>query len=70
MKIGIKEINVETGEETFFERELTAAEIKKIKEREAEIKAKQAEIEEKEASRQAILDRLGLSADEVKLLLG
>ncbi len=28
------------------------------------------EAEEKEAARQAILDRLGLNADEVKLLLG
>jgi hypothetical protein len=32
--------------------------------------AKQAEAEAKEASRQAILDRLGLTSDEAKLLLG
>ena len=31
---------------------------------------KQAEIEAKAAQRQAILDRLGLTADEAKLLLG
>ena len=32
--------------------------------------AKQAEIAEKEIQRQAILDRLGLTADEAKLILG
>ena len=32
--------------------------------------AAKAEAEAKEAARQAILDRLGLTADEAKLLLG
>lgn len=32
--------------------------------------AAQAEAEAKEAARQAILDRLGLTADEAKLILG
>jgi hypothetical protein len=32
--------------------------------------AKQAEAEAKELARQAIFDRLGLTADEAKLLLG
>jgi hypothetical protein len=65
-----KEFNVVTGEETIIEREETAAE---KKEREA-FTAKQAELaaeaEAKEAARQAVLDRLGLTADEAKLLLG
>ena len=45
-----------------YEAEMAADAIKK-----AEIDAKQAE---RQAERQAILDRLGLTADEVKLLLG
>jgi predicted nucleic acid-binding Zn-ribbon protein len=70
MKIIEKEFNALTGEETITERDETAAE-KKIREaREKEIKAEQAETEAKEAARQIILDRLGLTADEAKLLLG
>jgi hypothetical protein len=70
MKVGVKEINAETGEEMFFERELTSDEVKLLKEQNAKFKAEQAEIEQKELARQAILDRLGLTADEAKLLLG
>ena len=61
----IQEHNCETGEIT--QRELTA---KEIKQREDEFEARKAEAEAKEAARQAILDRLGLTADEAKLLLG
>jgi hypothetical protein len=54
--------------------ELTKAEIaKNEKERkafEAEQLVKKAEAEAKESARQSILDRLGLTADEAKLLLG
>jgi len=60
--------NVETDE--VIDREMTAAEFKIY---EAEQKAKaaaEAEAEAKEVARQAILDRLGLTADEAKLLLG
>jgi hypothetical protein len=70
MKKTEKEFNVLTGETTFTERDETAAE---KKEREAfvkEVAARQAEAEAKEAARQEILDRLGLTADEAKLLLG
>ena len=35
-----------------------------------EIAARKAEAEAKETQRQAILDRLGLTADEAKLILG
>ena len=44
-----------------------------ILDRQNEAKAledRKAEVEAKEAQRQAILDRLGLTADEAKLLLG
>lgn len=64
--------NVETGE--IIEREMTAEE---IAEREADIarwKAKKAEEkaaqEEKENARKAIFARLGLTEEEVKLILG
>ncbi|CAB4142138.1 hypothetical protein UFOVP441_18 [uncultured Caudovirales phage] len=70
MKLTEKEFNVETGEEILTEREETAAE---KKEREAfakEIAKAKAEAEAREVARQAILDRLGLTADEAKLLLG
>ena len=65
-----KEFNALTGEETITEREETAQE---VAEREA-FTAKQAELtaeaEAKAAQRQAILDKLGLTADEAKLLIG
>jgi hypothetical protein len=61
-------VNCETGEE--ITRELTKAEKDQQKVDEAEIAAQQAEAEAKETARQAVLDRLGLTADEAKLLLG
>jgi len=61
-------INCETGEVT--ERELNKAEKDQQKIDEAQIAVEQAEADAKEAARQAILDRLGLTADEAKLLLG
>jgi hypothetical protein len=53
-----------------IDREMTTAEFKIYEAnlvKEAELKA---EAEAKETARQAILDRLGLTADEAKLLLG
>jgi len=70
MKIIEKEFNVQTGEETITERDETAAEKKVREAREKEVAAAIAETEAKEAARQAILDRLGLTADEAKLILG
>jgi hypothetical protein len=70
MKITEKEFNALTGEETITERDETATE---KKEREAFI-AKQAELTaeaaKKETQRQLILDRLGLTSEEARLLLG
>ena len=66
------EHDVVTGE--IKEIELSAAEIKQLEKQYAEAKANddkaKAEAEAKEAARQAILDRLGLTADEAKLLFG
>ena len=66
------EHNVETGE--VKEIQLTAAEIKEIKELNAAAKIKQdaiqIEIEAELAAKEAILDRIGLTADELKTILG
>jgi predicted nucleic acid-binding Zn-ribbon protein len=70
MKITEKEFNALTGEETITERDETAAEKKLREVRKKELAAEIAEAEAKESARQIILDRLGLTADEVKLLLG
>jgi hypothetical protein len=70
MKITEKEFNCITGEETITERDETAAETKERMQREKQITAIQAETQAKEAARQTIADRLGLTADELKLLLG
>ena len=64
----VKEFNCETGEEIV--RDATAEEIAQMKIDADNALARKAEAEAKEAARQAILDRLGLTADEVKLLLG
>jgi hypothetical protein len=53
-----------------IDREMTVAEFKIYQTEEAERLAKQAEAEAKATARQAIADRLGLTADELKLLLG
>ena len=70
MKITIKEFNVETGEETITERDETVAEKKAREAKAKEIEARQAEADAKEAARQAIAERLGLTADELAVLLG
>jgi len=66
------EHNVLTGE--IKKIPFTAAEIKASEKAEKEFAEKdaidQAEAEAKSAQRQAILDRLGLTSDETKLLLG
>jgi hypothetical protein len=70
MKITEKEFNVETGEETITERDETVAETKARSDAAKEFAAKQAEAEAKATARQAIADRLGLTADELQVLLG
>ena len=65
-------INCETGEVT--ERELNKAEKDKQKLDEAEIAEAiviaEAKLETKETAKQAILDRIGLTADELQTILG
>ena len=70
MKIKETTFDIQTGEETITEREETTAEKKAREKFEADIAKEQAEIEAKVAARQAIADRLGLTADELAVLLG
>jgi len=60
-------INCETNEIT--ERELTAAELKQQTKDEAEVQAKLDEAEAKLIAKAALLDKLGITEDEAKLLL-
>lgn len=60
--------NVETGE--IIEREMNAEELAQLEADKAEAEAKAAAIAAKEAARAALLDKLGITADEAKLLLG
>jgi len=64
----IKEVDCTTGEEIV--RDATAEEIAQMELDAANAAAAKAEAEAKEAQRQAILDRLGLTANEAKLILG
>jgi hypothetical protein len=70
MKIKEKIFDIISGEETIIERDETAAEKKAREARIKEIAAAQAEAEAKATTRQAIADRLGLTADELQVLLG
>ena len=60
--------NLETNE--LIEREMNAAEIKIYNARIAADEEQQAIAETKAAEKQAILDRIGLTADELKTILG
>tara|TARA_R110000868_G_C10321321_1_gene713173 strand:- start:45 stop:257 length:213 start_codon:yes stop_codon:yes gene_type:complete len=69
MKIIEKEFNAATGEETITERNETAAETKARLELEKEKAAAQAEAETKAIEKAALLEKLGITADEAALLL-
>jgi hypothetical protein len=62
-----KIINCTTGEVT--ERELNAEELKQAKLDEAVIAAQKAEAQAKAQAKAELLERLGITADEAKLLL-
>jgi hypothetical protein len=53
-----------------IDREMNDDEFAKYEAEKAALVAAQAEVDAKAAEKQAILDRLGLTADEAKLLLG
>jgi hypothetical protein len=60
--------NTETDE--VIDREMTAAEFKIYESDQAAELLRKTETESKAAQRQAILDKLGLTADEAQLLIG
>jgi hypothetical protein len=64
----IVEINCETGEEIV--RDANKSELIILKERQEQFQAEMKMEIEKAAAREALLERLGLTADEAKLLLG
>ena len=69
MKIIEKDFNVTTGEETFTERDETAAETKERVDRVKEVAALQAAAETRAIEKAALLARLQITDDEAKLLL-
>jgi hypothetical protein len=60
--------NIETDE--VIDREMTDAEFAQYQADQIAFENRKAEIEAKIAEKQAILDRLGLTADEAQLILG
>jgi FMN-dependent NADH-azoreductase len=69
MKIIEKEFNAITGEETITERDMTAEEVAQYEAYQAAQATQAAEAEAKAAEKDALLTRLGITADEAKLLL-
>ena len=64
----VKIVNCETGEEIV--RDANAEELAQMELDANNEAARKAEAEAKAAEKQALLDRLGITADEAKLLLG
>jgi predicted flap endonuclease-1-like 5' DNA nuclease len=64
----VKIVNCETGEEVV--RDANAEELAQMQLDASNAAARQAEIDAKETAKSAILDRIGLTADELKTILG
>ena len=69
MKSIEKIINIQTGEETIVENELSTDELAYIEAFQLAEKQKADERAEKESARQAVLAKLGLTAEEAQALL-
>ena len=67
-KYQIQEVNCTTGEEIL--RDANAEEIAQIELDAANLAAAKAAADAKETAKAAILDRIGLTADELKTILG
>lgn len=63
-------VRIYTGDGEFIDREMNDDEFAQYEIDQANHVAKKAAEAEKEATRQAILDRIGLSADELNTILG
>lgn len=70
MKIIERIFNAETGKTTDIEREETSQEKTQREAFEAAQAVRQAEVATKAAARQALLNKLGITEDEARLLLG
>lgn len=70
MKLKCREHNAVTGEVIDYERDATPEEIASIKAEEERLAKLEAERKAKAAARQVVLDRLGLTEEEARLLLG
>ena len=70
MKLTETEINVQTGEEVTIERKLTAEEEAEIIANRAKSAAQTAEAQAEADAKAALLDRIGLTVDELKTILG
>ena len=70
MKITEKTLDITTGEEIITERDETPAETKARLDEAKDLAAAQAEAEAKANEKAALLEKLGISEDEAKLLLG
>ena len=70
MKIIEKIVDLETGEENIIEREETATEKAERKKFEAQVVKEKAAQAEADAKRAAILNKLGITEEEARLLLG
>ena len=63
-------VRIYTGDGEFIDREMNDAEFDQYKIDEANAIVKKAKAEAEAAARAAILDRIGLTADELKTILG
>jgi hypothetical protein len=70
MKIIERTFNAETGKTVDIERDETAQEQTKREALEAKVAAAKAENESKAAAKAALLNKLGITAEEAQLLLG
>ena len=64
----VKIVNAETGEEII--RDANAEELAQMEIDTVNATARKAEVDAKETAKAAILDRIGLTADELKTILG
>ena len=69
MKIIEKIVDLETGETTNVERDLTVEEMELAQDFEAKAATKAKTLQDKLIAKTALLDRLGITEDEAKLLL-
>jgi hypothetical protein len=63
-------VRIYQGNDEFIDREMNDTEFAQYEIDQANALAVKAEAETKEAARQALLEKLGITADEAKLLLG